>query len=76
MRCPFCGKEMQQGKLRTRGENYFIPNGNKTPMLYTKKSMDKAGAILVSPDCVCANHEVNWQTAFLCEECRKFIADF
>jgi len=36
MKCPFCGEEMQQGKLRTRGENYFVPDGCKTPMLYTK----------------------------------------
>ena len=42
MKCPFCGEEMQQGKLRTRGDNYFIPDGCKTPMLYTQKSMDKA----------------------------------
>ena len=38
MKCPFCGKEMQQGKLRTRGDNYFVPNGCKAPMLYTKKA--------------------------------------
>lgn len=49
MKCPFCGKEMQQGKLRTRGDNYFVPNGCKVPMLYTKKSMENAGATLVSP---------------------------
>ena len=76
MRCPFCSQEMQQGKLRTRGDNYFIPDGIKTPTLYTKKSMDKAGAILVSPDCFSAVYEVNWQTAFLCKQCRKIIADF
>lgn len=49
MKCPFCGEEMQPGKLRTRGYNYFVPNGCKTPSLYTKKSMEKAGAIPVSP---------------------------
>ena len=76
MKCPFCGKDMQQGKLRTRGDNYFVPDGCKTPMVYTKKGMDKAGATLVSPDVLSANYEVNWQTAFLCKECRKVIADF
>ena len=76
MKCPFCGEEMQQGKLRTRGDNYFIPDGCKTPMLYTQKSMDKAGAILISPDVLSANFEVNWQTAFLCKNCRKAIIDF
>lgn len=76
MKCPFCGCEMQQGKLRTRGENYFVPNGCKTPILYTKKSMDKAGAIMVSPDAFSAGYETNWQTAFLCRECRKIVADY
>ena len=76
MKCPFCGKEMQQGKLRTRGDNYFVPNGCKVPVLYTKGSIEKAGAILVSPDCNSAIYEENWQTAFLCSGCRKVIADF
>lgn len=51
---------MQQGKLRTRGDNYFVPNGCKAPMLYTKKSMENAGATLVSPDCTGAIYEENW----------------
>ena len=76
MKCPFCGEEMSHGKLRTRGENYFIPDGCKTPLLYTSKSMEKSGAVLVSPDAFSANYEENWQTAFLCKECRKVIADF
>ena len=29
MKCPFCGEEMRQGKLRTRGENYFVPDSCK-----------------------------------------------
>lgn len=69
MKCPFCGKEMQQGKLRTRGDNYFVPNGCKASMLYTKKSMENAGATLVSPDCTGAIYEENWQTTFLCIGC-------
>ncbi len=76
MKCPFCGKEMQQGKLRTRGDNYFVPSGCKASILYTKKSMENAGATLVSPDCTGAIYEENWQTTFLCIGCRKIIADF
>lgn len=74
MKCPFCGEEMQPGKLRTRGYNYFVPDGCKTPSLYTEKSMEKAGAIPVSPDAVGAACEANWNTAFLCPKCRKYIA--
>lgn len=57
-------------------DNYFVPNGCKAPMLYTKKSMENAGATLVSPDCTGAIYEENWQTTFLCIGCRKIIADF
>lgn len=63
MKCPFCGEEMRQGKLRTRGENYFAPDSCKTPVLYTKKSIKKAGAIPVSPDAVSVC-EANWNPAF------------
>ena len=75
MKCPFCGEEMRQGKLRTRGENYFAPDSCKTPVLYTKKSIKKAGAIPVSPDAVSVC-EANWTPAFLCPKCRKYIADY
>lgn len=75
MKCPFCGKEMQQGKLRTRRDNYFVPNCCKVLILYAK-NMENAGATLVSPDCTGAIYEENWQTTFLCIGCRKIIADF
>ena len=76
MKCPFCGEEMSQGKLRTRGENYFIPDGCNPPLLYTNKSMEKAGAVLVSPDAFSAVYEANWQAAWKCDNCRKVIIDY
>ena len=75
MKCPFCGEEMQEGKLRSRGDNYFVPNGRKTPMLYTPKSIEKAGAILVSAPAGFLG-ESEWNTTYLCPKCRKFIADY
>ena len=27
MKCPFCGQEMEQGKLRSRGGLFFLPEG-------------------------------------------------
>lgn len=75
MKCPFCSEEMQEGKLRSRGDNYFVPNGCKTPMIYTKKSIEKAGAILVSPD-IFECCEATWNTTYLCPKCRKFIAEY
>ena len=29
MRCPICDKEMEIGKLRSRGGVYFLPDGEK-----------------------------------------------
>lgn len=44
MKCPFCGEEMQPGKLRTRGYNYFVPNGCKTPSLSKEKKYGEGGS--------------------------------
>ncbi len=76
MNCPFCKSEMLKGKLCTRGENYFVPDGCKTPTFYTHKGMEKAGAILVSPDSLSASYEADWQTAWICNNCRKMVVDY
>ena len=39
MKCPYCGNEMELGKLRSRGGVFFLPDGEKTPKLYTQKQM-------------------------------------
>ena len=76
MKCPFCGEEMVKGKLRTRGDNYFVPDGCKPPLIYTHKSMENAGAVLVSPKASDAIYERNWQAAFKCDKCRKLIVGY
>ncbi len=76
MKCPFCGEEMVEGKLRTRGDTYFVPEGCKTPLIYTYKNMENAGAVLVSPKASDAMYERNWQTAFKCDNCRKLIVEY
>ena len=49
--CPFCGCELEQGTFHSRGGNYFLPNGEKTPSFYTEKAMEKrkANTVLVCP---------------------------
>lgn len=48
--CPYCGCELEQGTFHSRGGNYFLPNGEKTPSFYTEKAMEKRKAILLPPD--------------------------
>ncbi len=48
--CPYCGRELEQGTFHSRGGNYFLPNGEKTPSFYTEKAMEKRKAILLPPD--------------------------
>ena len=41
MLCPKCGKEMKKGFLCGRGYNYFLPEGEKSPNLLSKKILEK-----------------------------------
>ena len=75
MQCPFCGAEMVEGELRSRGSNYFLPKGQKTPKLYTKASMEKVGAIMLPPDPLEVSLHPQCPIAYWCEGCRKLVID-
>lgn len=49
MKCPFCGQEMEQGKLRSRGGLFFLPEGEGLPKLYTRREMEKHRAVYLPP---------------------------
>lgn len=50
MKCPFCGQEMEQGKLRSRGGLFFLPEGEGLPKLYTRAGNGKAqGSLFARP---------------------------
>ena len=34
MKCPCCNNEMEKGQLRSRGGVYFLPDGEKKPLLF------------------------------------------
>ena len=74
MRCPICDKEMEIGKLRSRGGVYFLPDGEKSPMLYTRKAMSKHRAILLPPF-VSFAASPEYPNAYVCRQCKKLIMD-
>lgn len=73
MNCPFCGKEMVKGTFRSRGSNFFQPDGRKLPHWYTKKSMEKVGAVALPPDPRAGGDHPK---AYLCNVCRKIVIEY
>jgi len=76
MRCPYCGTEMTKGTFRSRGKNYFLPDGQKLPWLYSAKAMTKRNAILLPPDFLDISDIGNWPVAYACTGCRKIVIDY
>lgn len=76
MNCPFCGKEMIKGTFRSRGKNYFLPDGQKLPIIYSVKAMAKRNAILLPPDFLNISDIGNWPIAYACPDCKKIIIDY
>jgi len=74
MNCPNCGKEMQKGTLHSRGFNYFLPDGEKTPWAYTKASLAKRNAIPLPPNPYVFDFGGDdWPEAHACRDCRQII---
>ena len=73
MKCPLCGNEMEFGKLRSKGGVFFLPDGEKTPNLYTQKEMAKHRAVAFPPFMLGAFPE--YPDAYMCRDCKKLIMD-
>ena len=73
-KCPYCGGDLEKGTLRSRGGNYFLPDGEKVPAWFGEKSMARKGAILLPPDPLAARPQ--WPEAFACRACKKIILSY
>lgn len=79
MNCPYCGKEMEKGTLRSNGGNYFLPDGQKAFWLRfpTKRYIDKVGAVALPPDPWSTDFwETDWPIAYCCRDCKKIIIEY
>ena len=74
-KCPYCGGELEKVKLISRGGNFFLPDGEKMPVLFTEKSMNKSRAILLPPDIV-SDGDVQFPVAYACRVCKKIIIPY
>ena len=73
MKCPYCSNEMEKGKLRSKGGVYFLPDGEKIPLLYTEHEMKKRNAVYLPP--YMTAHPAEYPTAYLCRSCSKIVID-
>lgn len=76
MLCPKCGKEMKNGFLCGRGYNYFLPEGEKSPNLLSKKILGKKPSVILAPDDFSTPFCHNWPKAFWCGDCKILLADY
>ena len=74
MKCPYCNNEMVKGELRSRGGLYFLPAGEKTPLLYTDGEMKKRNAVYLPPYMM--SHPPEYPRAYICKACTKIVIDY
>lgn len=74
MKCPYCGKETEPGKLRSRGGMFFLPDNEKMPKLYTKQEMRKHKAVSLPPFVL--DPVLEYPAAYVCRNCKKMFMDF
>ena len=71
-KCPNYGGEIEKGTFRSRGGNFFLPEGEKTPIWYTEKSMKKRNAIYLPPYFL-SSPPIQWPEAYVCRNCKIVI---
>ena len=73
MNCPFCDKEMKEGKLYNSGRSVpliWLPEGKRYPFIYSEKKINKRNGMSLGE--VTYIYPVSI-TAYMCAYCRKGI---
>lgn len=79
MTCPYCGKEMEKGTLRSGGGNYFLPDGKKPSWMRfpTIGYIERTRSIALPPDPWDMDLFANeWPVAYCCRDCKKIIIEY
>ena len=74
MKCPYCNNEMDKGELRSKGGVYFLPDGEKIPLLYTEREMKKRNAVYLPP--YMTEHPPVYPAAYICRSCSRIVIDY
>lgn len=72
--CPWCGKKLEEGTFQSRGGNYFLPQNEPKPLLYSKESMEKRNAILLPPHFLFL--PIEYPKAYTCRSCKKIVIPY
>lgn len=72
--CPYCGQELEQGTLHSRGGTYFLLDG-KRPPFYPPGSKPNPNWIMLPPSPYSIGTP-EWPEAFACRSCKKIIVSF
>ena len=72
-KCPWCNQDLEHGTFRSRGGNYFLPDGNKTPNFFTIQSMKRKNAIMLPPYPI---GDASMPEAYVCRGCQKIIIPY
>lgn len=72
--CPYCGNPLEEGTLRSRGGNFYLPKNESVPLLYSKREMTKKRAIHLPPDFLSSAPQ--WPHAYVCRKCKKIIIPY
>ena len=76
--CPYCGGQMEIGKLYSRGSNYYLPDGQKLPAWYSARALKKRNAIPLPPDPLGIQKpaDVEWPVTFACRNCKFLLIPY
>lgn len=74
-KCPYCGGDLEEGKLMGRGGTFFLPDGQSVPLTYSKKAMAKRGAVLLPPEYY-SLEAPEWPAAYVCRGCKMMVIPF
>lgn len=81
MKCPYCSCDMVKGRLMGKGTTFFLPDGERSPVLYTERAMEKHNCIYLPPYYYSFNGvrfltREDYPIAYVCKECSKIIVDY
>lgn len=74
MKCPYCNNVMQKGKLMSKGGVFFLPDGEKRPLLYSKGEMEKHNAVYLPPHI--GDFFPEYPTGYICRSCSKIVIEY
>ena len=74
--CPRCGGPMEAGKLRSRGMNFYLPEGQTAPAWFARKQMLKKRCIILPPDPLDTKLPPQWPAAYVCRSCKFLLIPY